>query len=509
MLHDMFERVYVINLPRRAERWEAFVQRLPADWPFRQPERYAAIDGGLATPPDWWKEGNGAWGCYKAHLRILEDCLSNEINSVLILEDDAVCVEGFAEKVRHFWDHLPEDWEMVYLGGQHIQENLGLPRKINEWVYHPFNVNRCHCYGFRGRRMLERAYKHLNNFADWKVLHHVDHYLGELHKQMTTGLYVPKEWLVAQSEGKSDICGADLELRLFPSAEETLAPAIDRPCYAVMGTYFNGINTLAGVMKELGLFLGVDLGNPATDQPHFFEDTYLGEICRNSFSEPWLEEKNSQIDRIAHLRRWAGLQCKHMPKEAKILCGKHPVLSLMGAELMEAWKEPNGFKPKFICIERDANECYKSMQKVSWCWHPSAAKYSFHRLAEAREEFFKKYQPPLLRIDYEAMKAEPERTITELCEFLQHIPTPQQRQNALTLIRETNDDCCFVKENTLQPVHSIHMPSPSPLNNPDDRIVEHCIAEMFTQQNQRFPNTVGPTHAPTSREKQKIKRNKH
>ena len=57
MLHDMFERVYVINLPRRAERWEAFVQRLPADWPFRVPERYVAIDGGLATPPDWWKGG--------------------------------------------------------------------------------------------------------------------------------------------------------------------------------------------------------------------------------------------------------------------------------------------------------------------------------------------------------------------------------------------------------------------------------------------------------------------
>ena len=446
MLHDMFEHVFVINLLRRKERMEAFAKRLPADWPFRSPERYAAIDGGLATPPDWWKDGGGAWGCYKAHLRILEDCLSNEINSVLILEDDAVCVEGFAEKVQAFWKNLPEDWEMVYLGGQHIQEYQGLPRKINDWVYQPFNVNRTHCYGLRGRKMIERVYKHLNNIADWKVPHHVDHYLGELHKQLyqqvTTGLYVPKEWLVAQSEGKSDICGKELEQKLFPSAEETLAPVIDRRCCAVMGTYFSGINTLAGTMNELGLPLGLKMDEPSEPkQPHFFEDVYLREICRNSYYEPWLEEKRPQIERINHLRRWAGLQCKNMSQEVKLICGKHPMLSLMGAEIMEAWKEP-----KFICIERSPEESYESMKKVPWCWHPSAAKYSFNRLAEAREEFFEKYQPPLLRISYETLKSEPRRVIWELCDFLQYSSTPQQRHNAMALIRVTHDDLCFPQE---------------------------------------------------------------
>ena len=289
--------------------------------------------------------------------------------------------------------------------------------------------------------MLERAYKHLHNVADWKVPHHVDHYLGELHKQMKTGLYVPKEWLVAQSEGKSDICGKELTQRLFASSEETLTPVIDRPCCAVVGTYFGGINTLAGAMKELGLLLGKDLGKTSSGQPHYFEETYLGDICRNSYAEPWLEEKRTQADRISHLRRWAGLQCKKMPQEVPLVCGKHPILSLMGAELWNAWN-----KPKFVCIERHLDECYKSMQKVPWCWHPSAAKHSFALLEKAREEFFEHYQPPLLRIQYDAMKLEPEQVIAELCGFLQHVPTPEQQQNALTLIRETNDDCCFLPE---------------------------------------------------------------
>ncbi|MCL2005897.1 MAG: glycosyltransferase family 25 protein [Planctomycetaceae bacterium] len=462
MLSNIFERVYVINLSRRQERLEAFYQKVPVDWPFKQPEQYTAIDGGLVSPPDWWDGGGGAWGCYKAHLRILEDCLNNEIYSVLILEDDAVFVDGFTEKVQEFWKHLPVDWEMVYLGGQHIQENIGLPRKVNEWVYHPFNVNRCHCYGFRGRRMIEKAYKHLNNFSDWKVLHHVDHYLGELHKKMETGLYVPKEWLVAQSEGKSDICGADLQLRLFPSSEETLAPTIDRPCIAVMGNYFSGINTLAGAMKELGLFFGMDLGSANdTKLPHFFEDVYLGEICRNTYSEPWLEEKRSQSDRINHLRRWAGVQCKNMPIETPLVCGKHPMLSLMGPEIIEAWKEP-----KFICVERSSEECYESMKKVPWCWHPSAAKYAFRRLADAREEFFEKYQPHLLRIQYDAVKSEPERILLELCNFLQHVPSPQQLQNALLLIKETNDDLCFLHTIAEQPMQKGCAPAKAGFVNP-------------------------------------------
>jgi hypothetical protein len=143
-----------------------------------------------------------------------------------------------------------------------------------------------------------------------------------------------------------------------------------------------------------------------------------------------------------------------MPKETPLVCGKHPMLSLMGTEIMEAWKEP-----KFICVERSPEECYESMKKVPWCWHPSAAKYAFHRLADAREDFFgkilEKYQPPLLRIHYDSLKSEPEKILSELCEFLQYVPSPQQRKLALALIRATNDDCCYEQEIIKQPVQVV------------------------------------------------------
>ena len=105
---------------------------------------------------------------------------------------------------------------------------------------------------------------------------------------------------------------------------------------------------------------------------------------------------------------------------------------------MEAWNQP-----KFVCIERDPAESYESMQKVPWCWHPSAAKYSFALLEKAREEFFEKYQQPLLKIQYETLRSEPVGVLSELCKFLQHIPTSGQLRNALKLIEEAHDDCVF------------------------------------------------------------------
>jgi len=439
MLENVFEEVYVINMPRRTDRWEQFSQQLPEDWPFKKPVRYEALDGGIVSPPAWWNGGAGAWGCYRTHLRILEDCMNQNISTVLILEDDAVCVEGFREKVELFWSHLPKDWEMVYLGGQHIQENLRLPRKLNEWVYMPFNVNRCHCYGFRGRKMLEKAYRHLNNVFDWKVDHHVDHYLGELHKTMEHGLYAPREWLLAQSEGQSDISGEKLELRLFPSAEEIVYPVIHSPGIALVGTYFSGINTLAGVMQHLGLFLGGDIGTPQEpNSPHFFEDAYLGEICRACYSEPWLFEQVSFLDRTNHLRRWGGMQCQRKPEQTSYFCGKHPILSLMGKELMEAWN-----RPKIICMDRPDEESYKAMQTMPWAWHPTAAKYSFETLRIARETFFAEEQPDLLRLSYEQMKSDPVLIVLNLCKFLGISPSGAQKERAIEFMKTCENDLCY------------------------------------------------------------------
>lgn len=224
---NVFEKVYAITLPRRPDRWKTFQEKLPQNWPFKKPEKFNAIDGGVATMPPWWTSGPGAWGCYRSHMRIIEDCLNDNVNSVFILEDDAVCVESFSEKVNEFWKNLPEDWEMVYFGGEHVSQEVRVPRKVNEWVYEPHNVIRTHGYGLRGRRILEIVYQLLQDYFSWTTLHHIDYRLCDLHRTMEHGLYVPKEWLVAQADGKSDIFFENFEYRIFPGAEEIVYPKVD------------------------------------------------------------------------------------------------------------------------------------------------------------------------------------------------------------------------------------------------------------------------------------------
>ena len=123
-LKDSFEEVYCVTLDRRPDRWDQFMERVQsAGWPFQEIQKFQAVDGKLCKPPAYWTQGGGAWGCYRSHLRILEDCLNRGVKSVLFLEDDALPCEDFPAKAEKFLRHLPEDWGMIYLGGQHLLIN--------------------------------------------------------------------------------------------------------------------------------------------------------------------------------------------------------------------------------------------------------------------------------------------------------------------------------------------------------------------------------------------------
>ncbi len=439
MLSEIFQRVYVVNLPRRKDRLDSFFNHLPSDWPFQTPEAFPALDGSLSTHPEWWNGGEGAWGCYRSHIRILEECLTNGVESVLILEDDAVCVENFQEKAQRFFDHLPQDWEMVYLGGQHLEENVRLPRKVNDWVYRPYNINRTHCFGLRGRKIMTTIYRHLHDFQEWKVAHHIDHYLGELHKKTDTGLYVPDYWLVEQEAGNSDVCCSEVEARKFQGAKDLVDPDISLSGVAVIGNYFGGTNTIAGVMHCLGMSLGHDTqGCARGKEPQFYEDHWLSIKCRNCFTEPWLTEQIGFEDRVNLLKHWAGDQTRFAGSGSTLFAGKHPILSLMGPEILEAWNHPS-----FIDVSRPDHECEKSIQNASWGWHPDAIRHAVRHLRKSKDHFLSHHSPKVLSIRYEDAIETPEKTIESISRFFELAPTEEQRNKAVLLLKCSREDLVF------------------------------------------------------------------
>lgn len=195
--------VFVINLDERPERLAEFHEKALAVG--LEVKRWRAVSGEVVPCPSNWKSGNGAWGCYRSHMQIIEHCIQNRIGSCLILEDDAVFSEHFLRDANDFFLNLPGDWQQAYLGGQLLHTKARPPIRINNKVLRPFNVNRTHCYALSRSGMIE-VYKHCSKLP-FRPREHIDHHLGRWHEDARSKVYCPERWLVGQHGSQSSVSG--------------------------------------------------------------------------------------------------------------------------------------------------------------------------------------------------------------------------------------------------------------------------------------------------------------
>jgi GR25 family glycosyltransferase involved in LPS biosynthesis len=125
-LIEGIDDAYVINLDRRQDRLKSFVEHHPY---FKgKVRRHKAVDGlslkltprlsSLLKPNDFfWKKAVS--GCALSHLKLwtMLLCDSEEIQSYLIMEDDARLDPGWKDTWSQMYSKLPDDWECIYLGG--------------------------------------------------------------------------------------------------------------------------------------------------------------------------------------------------------------------------------------------------------------------------------------------------------------------------------------------------------------------------------------------------------
>lgn len=149
----MFEQIYCINLESRPDRWLEckdefekhsieFVQRVDA----------FTGDQVLAGVAQYFPIKPGEAGLVKTHESILRDAIENNFSSILILEDDI----QFADTIHECLDSIPENWDVVYFGGNHA---WGQPKQINDKIAIANKTLAMHCVGIKNtvyQKMLDR-----------------------------------------------------------------------------------------------------------------------------------------------------------------------------------------------------------------------------------------------------------------------------------------------------------------------------------------------------------------
>ena len=246
-LRNTFERVVCISLARREDRRRRLNQLVKkTGWPFKSPEFFIAVDGGSGRvpTPGGFISGGGAWGCRQSWARVLEEAIRDNVKSLLVLEDDAVWRNDIKQDCEDLFKNIPEDWQVVFLGGQ----NMRSPRDVNNGVGKTVNTQRTHAIGLRGEG-IRFVYRTIAN-AD----RHIDHVLGPACGKLRT-CYQPVQFIIGQDATQSDISGRKDHARFWSSPKQN---------YPII--WLNTSEEIADRLREYGVHYGFDLNSEGIDR---------------------------------------------------------------------------------------------------------------------------------------------------------------------------------------------------------------------------------------------------
>jgi hypothetical protein len=423
-----FDRICVISLERRPERLAAFMDRArDAGLPF-DVEPVAAVDGKIVHTPGWWRQGRGAWGCYRSHLKIIENSLQRGHKRVLIFEDDAVFCEDFVARAERYFASLPAGWVQAYLGGQHLRKPVPMPG--NPEVVSVRNVNRTHAYAINGTGSLRRLYKHLMDTRGWKDGHHIDHHYGRLHGENSAGFYAPSRWLCGQSDGASDVSCKPVPERWWGGNRKPEA------FVAVVGLHRSGSSAIAMMLHKLGVSMGDKLVGYEAMHGGGGEAAGLAAICEWAARFPATTITRPRDQLRKKLERWIGGRLNGRT----IAGGKYPHLCAMGEELTGIC----GDTLRVVHCDRPLDDSIDSLKRRSrkcggWLAVSDDDSEAVQRWLWDEKEKFLAAVPAerVLNVSHEEVMTNPRRVVDEMIDFLGISPSPEQIQAAVSHIIQT------------------------------------------------------------------------
>ena len=127
-------KTFIISIDSTPERYEYVAGQLRM-LNIDNYEKWPGVDGSKISAGAMIKEGvnrhlaqnaKGGAGCALSHIRLWRHILSEKLGWTLILEDDAYFHPQFLQLFPHYWNRVPKDAKIVYLGycGDYIGRDI-------------------------------------------------------------------------------------------------------------------------------------------------------------------------------------------------------------------------------------------------------------------------------------------------------------------------------------------------------------------------------------------------
>ena len=188
-------KVNIINLERRPDRKEEMAAECKSKG--LDPIFHIAVDGQKEFfKIESKKRMRGHFGCLQSHRNTLR-AVKGTADYHIILEDDVILVDDFAESVKNHISILPDDWSMCYFGG-HTKTLEGAVEDFDKDFFYARNVLGLYCYAVNDRyidEILETLEARL-----WKAD------MVAIDYQQKRDVYISKKCHAWIRESFSDIC---------------------------------------------------------------------------------------------------------------------------------------------------------------------------------------------------------------------------------------------------------------------------------------------------------------
>lgn len=214
---NVFDQIYLINLDRRPDRLERFMNSLDnSDMKDMKVLRMNAVDGSeidiTRVPLSETAKGElkqiettgfrskhyqltrGAIGCYLSHVKVWKDIVEKGHKNGLIFEDDVTLPENMYERMMNSMKGVPDDWD-VLLFGFHCKEceNMKNYRKVDRFIL-------LHCYAISYSGIV----KMLKTNSLFPITQQIDSYMSELSPDILN-IYTVKNPIIHQNGSRTDI----------------------------------------------------------------------------------------------------------------------------------------------------------------------------------------------------------------------------------------------------------------------------------------------------------------